>query len=404
MTRKTWLPCKHIDELALLPRTWSENIIDPVKGNQVVTAIDGHMRDISTTIDCIRAFRKKAIKSSADRLFEIIKTKHGRYKIEATGDVGVDFERLYFSLVEVDRRIRSTHILTPFCRVFVDTQRRIPIRWSELKKPHPSEEEALIHLNRLLRFISILTKRFKSENVVLMESNFRRGPKQNFTSTLEFLDACAKTRSNVLMLRVDLHYKRSQCPITEIRDQSNRTIEYFDFDTIAHHRERLTSAIKKKYGSGLVGYVIKLELGYQRGPHFHCLFILDAALHHRLKYHTFEVARIWTEITSVNGSYEYCDPDKYRWKIVGKRDMLNEETRIGLVFFTGYICLHETLLKPRVPSHHRLLTKACIKNPSPPNKVGRPPKARNADSLMNLDISKRLMKKLSYRGKSNEGA
>ncbi|RTL29142.1 MAG: hypothetical protein EKK47_13965 [Burkholderiales bacterium] len=404
MTRTYWLPSKHIDKLSQLPRFWDTEIEDPIDGKKEITVIDGHMGDISKTIERIRAFRKKLIKSGNDRLFEIVKTKNNRYSIEAKSTVATELERLYSSFSQIEKWVQRTHILAPYGRVFADTQRRIPIRWPDVKKPHLSEEEAQTHLNRLTRIINILTKRFKNPNVIRMESNFRRGPMQNFTSTLEFLDACAKMRSNVLMLRIDLQYERSKCPITQIRDHSNRPVEYFDYDEIMRHRERLTAEINKIYGNGLVGYVIKFELGYERGPHFHCLFILDAALHHKKDFHDYQIAGIWKDVTAGNGTYYCCKEDKYRWKIVGRRDMLDENTRIGLVFFAGYICTTETLLKPRVPSHHRLLTKGCITAPSAPNKVGRPPKARHADSLMNLDISERLKANLSPALKSHEAS
>lgn len=131
--------------------------------------------------------------------------------------------------------------------------------------------------------------------------------RKNKSSIFKYVDHIFHTSHDernpkVLVIRIDLHYKRQSEGVLDLN------IAKEDFKLFLKY-------IKKSFS--ILGYIWKLEFGYDKGFHYHVLIFLDGQKHQQ----DVNLSKIfgdkWLEITQKKGTYWNCNSEKDNYYKLG---------------------------------------------------------------------------------------
>ena len=138
-----------------------------------------------------------------------------------------------------------------------------------------------------------LRELMQSERSLILEEirRFRQQEHDNFLSFHDYLDKIFTHHYKVLVIRVDLGYRKVCMPQVNIK-------------CFYHQIKELCKFMKDKNGifNGLVGYGLALEQGRNRGYHAHLMLIYNGSKRQKDWYLADEVIKLWERITSSMGS------------------------------------------------------------------------------------------------------
>lgn len=151
-------------------------------------------------------------------------------------------------------------------------------------------------------------------------------------SIKKYIDVLSHHYSKLLILRVDLSYKKPFSNYTTLIE-ANR-----DVKRMLDNRRMNVSIFKEN-----IGYVIKREFSKDRGVHFHALFIFDGQKIQKDVYKAEQIGAYWqNKITKGKGSYHNCHRNKYRNSGIGMLDYRDKEKRYVLdEIVIPYLCKDE---------------------------------------------------------------
>lgn len=122
-------------------------------------------------------------------------------------------------------------------------------------------------LNRLVKTIR---EKMGSEDNRRDLRNYQRGANKNRKALHRFVDAIFKCHAKVLVVRLDLSYKK---PLARPLDQRN-----ISHDDVGKHLKTLLKDIKNKlFKKNFITYAWKLEYGLIKGYHYHIFFFFKGA-------------------------------------------------------------------------------------------------------------------------------
>lgn len=187
----------------------------------------------------------------------------------------------------------------------------------------------------------------------------QRGVNKNLASLRHFLNAMLKSHARLVVVRVDLSYRGDVI---------------VDFDRAKSDRERLLRNMRHKpsiFGS-LLGYVIKLEFGKDKGFHFHCAFFFDGAKCREDISLGRMIGEYWCQsITHGQGIYFNCNryKDQYNRCGMGVVNYHDSDKIMALHKALEYFAKFDKYIKFVAPESAKLLTKSIVK---PKTVLGRP--------------------------------
>ncbi|HBO3902607.1 YagK/YfjJ domain-containing protein [Pseudomonas aeruginosa] len=158
---------------------------------------------------------------------------------------------------------------------------------------------------RLNSYVDGVRSEVRSSRFQSKLNRYHRSGNKNLNGVNKYIDALFGVYSRLLVLRVDLSYRK------EFSDVSlERAIE---------DRERLfCNARSNKIFSEMVGYIWKLEHGMEKGFHFHVMFFYDGSKVREDITRAQRIGEYWKRaITGSRGIYYNCNASKSRYKYCG---------------------------------------------------------------------------------------
>lgn len=136
-------------------------------------------------------------------------------------------------------------------------------------------------------------------------NRYQRSGNKNKKELDRYVDALFDRYSRLLVLRVDLSYRKEYSDISLERAVSDR-VRLFE------------NARANRLFAEMVGFIWKLEHGQDKGFHFHVMFFYDGSKVRQDWSIVQQIGRYWSEVvTKGKGMYFNCNVDKWRYKRCG---------------------------------------------------------------------------------------
>lgn len=215
-----------------------------------------------------------------------------------------------------DAKTYSPHV-TAFFDVAMKSK-IMPIRFTGNPATYCSDRgvlEAHVFNELIIEIRKIIgSGRFK-KMVYSREYNCERG----FNSTKKYIDALFDEYARLLVLRIDLGFKRKQ---------KNNSV---DFSSAQNYLNRfLNSRRSNKIFKNEVGYIWKLEFGKTKGYHFHVIFFLDGSLAHKDEFRASTIGHYWENVTEGKGYHYNCNLVKRNYERIGVGIGMIHHSDIGM--------------------------------------------------------------------------
>jgi len=237
---------------------------------------------------------------------------------------------------------------------------------SKLLSPNIHEqEESYVKLNK---FVNAIRQGSKQEGFIKSTQHHIRNSNKNQKSLREFINRLFLHKSKLLVLRVDLAYKRdyglgSENPIT--------------YEETDRHRKAFINALRNDIcKSSFVGYAWKLEYGLKTTFHYHFLIFLDASLVWRDITIAEHLGKHWeNEITGGKGRYWNCNVNKKMYRDCGLGEIPHNDLalRNDLEKAASYLIKADYVIRSAIPSNRRTFGKGADL-PKVKSNLGRPRK------------------------------
>lgn len=207
------------------------------------------------------------------------------------------------------------HHHTPYLTLFMETMSLLPEIIEKLRPIYKDTKTTPIEKKMLTieEFIETLknlaqTKEFK-ESVQIYKSPVAK----NYKSELDYIDYLFKKHARLLVLRVDLSYKKSEASFMspmEIDSKHNEAIE---------DRKHLFNNIPKNgLFEHMVGYIWKLEYSSRKEFHYHMTFFYDGSKVREDLNIAMRIGEYWKNvITKGRGIYHNCNAKKEEYAKCG---------------------------------------------------------------------------------------
>ncbi len=179
-------------------------------------------------------------------------------------------------------------------------------------------------------------------------NSYHRSANKNYKGLLGYEKALFDCHSRMLVLRIDLFYRKGFCKARQ--------------EMALEHRKRLfDNSRSNKLFRHMLGYVTKLEHGMEKGFHFHCMFFFDGSREREDITLAKRIGEYWVSvITEGMGGYYNCNyaKEKYRYCGIGMVAHSDLEKREGLRMAMVY--LTKTDLYMRLKAKGRALTRGVM--------------------------------------------
>ncbi|WP_273430586.1 inovirus-type Gp2 protein [Chitinibacter tainanensis] len=173
-------------------------------------------------------------------------------------------------------------------------------------------------------------------------SEFLDEVSKNFINANQFVTDLFTERSRLLVIRLDLG----------LRGDSARKYDPYHlrecFNHLLNNRRQKPSLF-----ANCLGYIWSLELGQEKGFHYHCYFFYDGAYSQQDQNIGHGIGQYWQQVTHSEGTY-YCSNDDKAW--------FEQQGTCGI----GMISRHEVLKRNNLTNLVGYLfkdeanTRACI--------------------------------------------
>lgn len=265
------------------------------------------------------------------------------------------------------------HTFNPYFDVFLNRSKQYGLHeWvTAIEELGAQQLPALI--DKLNAFLRSMQDDFQSSAFRREVSNLRRKASKNYKSLLKYLGELFKKHSKLLIMRLDLTYKKSE-------NISLNNVFTPSYAEVNEHREALLRSLDKHLKAispeaGLVGYVWKLEYGLMKSWHFHFIVIMNGQKVRQDVLWAKVIGKYWMRITKGKGIYHSCNQSKKKYKIpgIGLIDHSNADLRKGLCLVAAYLTKLDAFIRVALPENKRAFGKGIVRRTASRG-VGRPRK------------------------------
>lgn len=230
-----------------------------------------------------------------------------------------------------------------------------------------------IAVNELLNdFVNEIRLVTKTPGFKMAVKNYKRTASENKRELSVYVDAYSELYSRLMVIRLDLSYKKTEPP---------KTLSVLEslLNEAKNHRSLLLKAMRGSWFKDcLLGYVWKLEYGKEKLFHYHFMFFLDGS---RVRKDV-EIAKIigdlWSrKITKGKGLYYNCNAKKdlYQKPGIGIIEHDSHEKIANLKNeVISYITKPDEYIRLLLPNNSRTFGKGVMPKPRE-STVGRPRRA-----------------------------
>lgn len=141
---------------------------------------------------------------------------------------------------------------------------------------------------------------------------------RNFKNYKDYISSLFKKNSRLLVLRVDFGISQDQILQDYLNLKSSSFYEEQVTKIRAYMAKFLNNIRKNSQFKHMKGYIWKLEYGFLKGCHYHCIFFFDGSKVQNDVYLASLIGKYWQLITNNDGYYFNCNKDKKnKYKNVG---------------------------------------------------------------------------------------
>lgn len=246
------------------------------------------------------------------------------------------------------------HAFNPYVDEFVKlASERDLFEWQGVM-PEQSDADIVKRIDALNGFVDALRKTGNSAKFKKTTSDFERPSNKNYSELCKYIDAHFKVYSRLLVLRIDLGYKKDQ----SWPDSAGNSVTY---ENAKKHRTLLLSYMKKVLPQhSFVGFCWKLEYGLDKHWHYHWLLLLDGSLVREDVTIAKMIGDYWSNtITDGKGLYWNCNANKESYKSCGIGMIGHYDTaaRDGLKKAALYMTKTDYYVKLLTPGNGRIFGK-----------------------------------------------
>lgn len=198
----------------------------------------------------------------------------------------------------------------------------------------------------------------KSKQFQSKLKNYQRSGNKNYKELTEYVDALFERYSRLLVLRVDLGYRKEFSKTTQAEAKQDR-------------EHLLQNTRSNKLFGDMVGYIWKLEHGPDKGFHYHIMFFFDGSKVREDGTLVKRIGQYWLNvITKGRGVYYNCNADKSRYKScgIGMVDHRDSLMRDGLGKAVLYLTKIDLYMKLQAVGR----SMGKMERPNPKDARGRP--------------------------------
>ncbi|WP_299196119.1 inovirus-type Gp2 protein [uncultured Amphritea sp.] len=241
--------------------------------------------------------------------------------------------------------------------------------------------------NRIYKCFSDLGDKINGPGFKRIKSRIKKTCDKNYRSMLSYIDRLFENRSRLLVVRLDLKYKKDYNDARRkiISNSGFSSQEIDEFENVKSDMERLLANRRhNKIFDGLLGYIWKLEYGVLTRYHYHVMFFFNSSTKRADKLIGKSIGEYWSnEITQGRGTYFNVNAshNNYKFNVRGQIHYTDEDAREGLRHLAGYFSKADYFMRLKLPKrlrghqkvNYRTMGKGQIQAPVP-SKGGRPRK------------------------------
>lgn len=273
-----------------------------------------------------------------------------------------------YALIELGLRYNLTDKLkisyNPYLNSFIELLK-------EVKEHFFAQGSLIVSRGKVLDFsICFLREMFFTKEIKLMKYKQFKAYRSRVKSAREYIQYLRKSYSRILCVRVDLSYRKGMFLQSDSFSEQMRKVKC-DW-------ERMRCKLKSSHvGTGMIGYMLKLEFAQLKGFHYHALVFYNGSQRQQDVVLGKMLGEFWAEdvVTNNNGRYYNCNRHKHRYRNVGigSINYYEEDKYRNLMdLVVNYMIKPDDVLDFIGPNK-RFFFKGVMKNDDP-STMGRPRK------------------------------
>jgi hypothetical protein len=219
---------------------------------------------------------------------------------------GVILKKLLDVHVPDPSQFNAIYTFEPYIAMAIECFKRFKLHGAfSSRRLASSVAEVAMLVNHFNMCVSEIRKEAASKRFQSKLNCYRRSSNKNFKELMGYVDALFERYSRLLVLRVDISYKKQFSRITQAE--------------VKRDRERLfENARSNKIFRDMVGYIWKLEHGPEKGFHYHVMFFFDGSKVREDGTLAERIGRYWMNVvTRGRGLYYNCNASKWRYRNCG---------------------------------------------------------------------------------------
>ncbi|NWB51087.1 inovirus-type Gp2 protein [Pseudomonas gingeri] len=310
----------------------------------------GGVTKIVAAIRVIQETKGKALLTAKYQNSNLVTSKRGGVVVKAMREGMSEYEWA-----------KANYKLSPYIDKFYECRQVFPYSiCSDSLKVDEGESLRQMSAFAMGVYEAITSKEFKkSERAHARAANKLRASYESYIDDL--FTVCAR----LLVVRIDLSYKRSELELDEFDYVYDKTDEQKNSDRLFKDRDKLLKRLSKSNSPyAMVGYAWKLEYGKRRGFHYHLMLFLDGSKVMRHIAIGKAIGEIWAnEITGGLGSYWNCTGEASYYKNcgVGEVDHYDAAKILAVKDAASYLVKIDRWIAVYLPGGKRCFGKGVVK-------------------------------------------
>ncbi len=285
--------------------------------------------------------------------------------------------------IEKIKRAFPIHQFNPIVLLFIKKMESYFLKDFEVRQYiyyNGGDDNQTMHtLKALNEFVDDIRNEVKSKEFKRTIREFNRKLDKNYNGLTDYIDGLFKIHSRLLVIRVDLSYKKNQFDHALKEDERERM--YFQ---AKNDRELFFKKIKKlPLFKNMLGYAWKLQYGLEKGFHYHMIFFYDGSKSCQDSTIAMSIGEFWNkELTGGIGLYYNYNGDQssYFYKSIGSINYHDHENIFYLKkWVASYLTKTDYYTRVIVRDNDRTFGKGQLKKTV--SNQGRPRKKKLADPV-----------------------
>lgn len=239
--------------------------------------------------------------------------------------VGTKLYKLIKMHIPLDARFNALYTLEPYIELAVNQIMSSHLYAVPILHASRVLDDAKLLLQKLNECVDNIRSEAKSAKFRFRLNSYQRSSNKNHKEVVNYIDALFERYSRLLVLRIDLGYRKQASVVLQAGDKPNSMIDQAKRSPMPtqieakQDREHLfENARSNKLFGNMVGYIWKLEHGPEKGFHYHVVLFFDGSKVREDVSLARRIGTYWVDIiTKGRGLYYNCNAFKFKYKSCG---------------------------------------------------------------------------------------